>query len=55
MLRNDSSASNGELVDKIRALENDNSGLNSKLKMVTNQLSQLKGEHDTVKAEKRDL
>ena len=38
MLRNDSSAANGELVDKIRALENDNSGLNAKLKTVTNQM-----------------
>ena len=55
MLRNDSSASNGQLVDKIRALENDNSGLNAKLRTVTNQLKQLQGEHETVKSEKRDV
>lgn len=55
MLKNDSSASNGELVDKIRGLENDNSGLNAKLKTLQNQFSKMQSEFENVKSEKKDL
>jgi hypothetical protein len=49
MLRNDSNASNGELVDKIRSLENDNSGLSAKLRTVQNQYSKLAEENEANK------